>query len=182
VVSETETLTDFLGNPLAIGDTVVYASTQGRSAKLTKGVIVGSARGGVKVKRTEVSSYGIRGKVGTRTAYIDSRTGKGIDPSFEKHQERGYGYVHKRTGEFVNNISTKQYTNFDEVQAWHKANPHSGYYYSSPRAPEYRENPDFVKADWEFVRPIYKDYVTEVQKEAPPVTVGTGSMLKVPSD
>lgn len=180
MVSETETLTDFLGNPLAIGDTVVYASTVGRSAALTKGVIVGPGKsGGVKVQRTEVSW---RGDVKKQIGYIDSRTGKGINPDFHKHQKRGYGYVHKVSGEFVENISTKQYINYAEVQAWHKANPHSGYYYSSPKPPEYKQNPDFIKSDWEFVRPVYKDYVTEVQKEAPPVTVGTGSMLKVPSD
>lgn len=179
-MSELEGLTDFLGNPLSIGDTVVYASTIGRSAALTKGVIVGSGRsGGVKVQRTEVSW---RGDVKKQTGYIDSRTGKGINPDFHKHQLRGYGYVHKVSGEFVENLSRLKYSNYDDVQAWHKANPTHGYYYSGPKPPQYIENPEFDKDAWEWVRPVYKDYVTEVEKTPPPVTVGTRSMLKVPSD
>lgn len=169
-----EEFVDFLGNVLAVGDTVVYASLAGRSAKLTKGVIVAFKGSNVQVKR-EATSWG--GKVGTETRYVDSRTGKGIDPSYAKHQERGYGYEHRITGRFLDGdgFYREKFLNYDEVQDYYRKNG----WYGGYNRPQYKHNPAFVEEDWKSVRPIYKDYVTEVEKEPRPVTVGTGSMLKV---
>ena len=174
----TETLKDFLGNELSVGDTVVYASLAGRSAKLTKGVIVGTGKsGGVQVQR-EATSWG--GNVKTQTRWIDSRNGKGIDPSYAKHQERGYGYEHRITGRYISSEDyyKEMYLNYTEVQDWFKKNG----YYGWGNRPQYKHDPAFVESDWKSVRPVYKSYVTEVEKTPPPVTVGTGSMLKVASE
>lgn len=177
-MTETPTLKDFMGNELNIGDTVVYASLAGRSAKLTKGKIVAFKASGVQVQR-ESTSWG--GDVSKQTRWVDSRTGKGIDPSYAKHQERGYGYVNQKTGEYIRSEDYyhHRYTNYQAVQDWYQKHGYGWGYYSTPKRPEYILNPDFVDADWKSVSPIYKDYVTEVEKAPPPVTVGTGSMLKV---
>lgn len=163
-----------MGVEFDIGDTVVYASTVGRSAKLTRGVVVGFKGGGVQIRRTE-TSWG--GKVGKETRYIDSRTGKGIDPSYEKHQVRGYGFIHKPTGDFLTytDLYRRKILNYDEIYD-ENGRPRYWSYYDR-KQPKY--NTEYIESDYQSVRPIYKDYVQEVEKESRPVNVGLGNILKV---
>lgn len=94
--------TDFLGNEYGIGDTIVYAAMSGRSVNMVLAEIVSFNESGTT---TVQPLEGARWKQhSSRTRYIDSRSGKGIDPWFDKHIEVQRHYIHNTTGERIDDL------------------------------------------------------------------------------
>lgn len=175
---------DWLGQEYGPGDYVTYAQVNGRSANIIVGQVDSfTDKGNVKV----IPITGSRWKGHSAKKYVDSRTGKGIDPSFKKHQTRESGYTHKTTGEFFTHdqIYRLHYPNLDEVRAWEQANPNWWYnnrYGANNDRPRLKGDPNFNRSDYEYTEPLYKDYV-ELRSNMPTVTlIITANITKVPSE
>lgn len=80
---------------------MLYAGMSGRSATVALGRVIRFGPKSVTVARLK-DARGFRS--GGRTRYIDTRTGKGIDPFHnDKGIARDSGYENAETGEFVAN-------------------------------------------------------------------------------
>lgn len=175
---------DWLGQEYQPGDYVTYAQMNGRAANIIVGQVDSfTDKGNVKV----VPITGSRWKGHSSKKYVDSRTGKGIDPSFKKHQKRESGYTQKSTGKFFTYEERNRlhYPNLDEVRAWEAANPNWWYnsrYGANNNRPRLEPDPNYNADDWEYTEPIYKDYV-ELRNNMPTVTlIITANITKVPSE
>ena len=114
---------DWLGNDYGPGDTVLYAAQSGRSVTMVLGKVVSinelifdeAERGFVRIEKA--SDTAIRNGAEHKTTvtvqplkssrwkqhyghtrYVDTRTGKGIDPWLDKHIAGGGYRVNKLTG------------------------------------------------------------------------------------
>lgn len=128
---------NFIGQEIEVGHTVVYPATSGRSTQMVEAVVEGFTEKGVQLRPTGRTSRYTQ-HYASKTRYIDSRTGKGIDVSFKKHQERGYGKT-SPDGKFLSS---------EEIWELERTLPYSERW-------KYLEG-------WTFTSPIYKDYVQEV--------------------
>lgn len=90
--------TDWLGQEVAVGDTIVYAAMSGRSVTMVLAKVVSfNESGSITVQPLQSSRW--KQHYG-RTRYIDTRTGKGIDPfATDKHTAEPSYCRHKQTGE-----------------------------------------------------------------------------------
>lgn len=131
---------DFLGNEYSAGDVIVYAGLSGRAVQMVKAEVVElKDNGNVVVQPLAGSRWG-RSR---QTRYIDSRTGKGIDPyATDKHDEVSAHYRVKATGEV---LSQEEYW----ILPW------------SPTKFQ----------DHEYVPTVFKDYVQEVDSPPKKVTL-----------
>lgn len=170
---------DFLGNEYGVGDRVVYAAQSGRSATMVHAkVLEFKDNGNVVVQPLESSRwtqhYG-------RTRYIDSRNGKGIDPTFPKH--------HKVKEHWTRGDDPTVYTADGVV---HVAREESGYtggeygprytYDYSQRREEDRRWRAFNESWKSFTRhkPVWADYVQKAGDGPRPVTLYvTENIVKV---
>lgn len=94
-----EQFTDWLGQPIEIGDHLLYPAGSGRSITMVLAKLVRiHDNGSVTVEPVKASRW--KQHYG-RTRYIDTRTGKGIDPFRDPHIADG-GYKYRTdTGERV---------------------------------------------------------------------------------
>jgi len=149
---EGEFLTDVAGQEIRVGDYVAYPQMSGRSVQMVLGKLIEiDDKGRAKVVRMEGSRWTASY---TRTKWIDKRTGKGIDRSNRKHQERHAGYI--KDGEYYTHEEM-----FDGT---------GGAYW---QATEY---------GYRYTGPIYKDYVQEVPSEKPVLIGNVQNLVKVVYD
>lgn len=142
----TTTLRDFLGRDYGVGDTVVYAAGSGRSITMVFGEVVKiHDSGAISVQPLDsarwVQHHG-------STHYIDTRTGKRIDPwaGEGRHLKTPPMYRNKTTGETI----------------------------TSEEHHERRSKPGFYQrewSDWEYQPAVFADYVQEVKEGPKPVTL-----------
>jgi hypothetical protein len=86
---------DFLDQEFGPGDTIVYPAASGRSINMVAATVISiNEKGTVRVQPFE----GARWKRSSRIRYIDTRTGKGIDPWLDEHIKQPPHRRHKMTG------------------------------------------------------------------------------------
>lgn len=87
---------DFLGQEYAEGDFILYAAMSGRSCNMVLGYVLKfNESGSVKVQPVKSARWTQHG----RTRYIDTRTGKGVDPHRSpKHILKDAHFTDKVTG------------------------------------------------------------------------------------
>lgn len=139
-------LCDFLGREYGVGDTVVYAAGSGRSITMVFGEVVKiHESGAINVQPLDsarwVQHHG-------STHYIDTRTGKRIDPHAGegRHYETPPSYRHRTTGETLTS------------EDYHERRNVPGFYLRD-------------WSEWEYQRAVFHDYVQEVKEGPKPVTL-----------
>lgn len=132
-----KTKTDWLGQEYGPDDLVLYAAMSGRSCNMVLGRVVRFGPRSVTVAPVK----GARRQHGGRTRYIDTRTGKGIDPwaASRKHIKRESGRENTETGEFIS---------YDDLHAL-----------SLPWREEEARYPRAPDGPWKYVPAVFHDYV-----------------------
>jgi hypothetical protein len=162
---------DFLGNEYGVGDKVLYAAMSGRSVTMVLAEVVrifeapkygqayekvdelGPDDKEIHVSVQPLSSSRWKQHYG-RTRYIDSRTGKGIDPfsGKGKHMTGDY-YEHRETGKRVYRSDADQHPEFPRFYGYEWGTPEK-------QVPGYR-----------FVKQEFKNYVNRIEDGPKPVTL-----------
>lgn len=138
-------LTDFLGRTYGVGDTVVYAATSGRSVTMVFGRVVAlRPSGAIDVQPLDAARWE---QHSGRTHYVDTRTGKRIDPHVEdgRHYAKPPCYRHDVTGEEVS------------YEAWPDRRPAAGLH------------GDWLH--WRYQPAVMREYVEQVHEGPRPVTL-----------
>jgi hypothetical protein len=173
-------VTDWLGQEYTEGDLVLYPSPAGsRSMAMTLAKVVNiavvtstsyAAKPGdvdIKVKLQPVKGSWFKSYEG-RKRWIDTRTGKPIDPTrSKKHVKRDWGYVSSVTGRYM---GSDEYT-AERVGADGRRYPRG---YSSYNWPD-REA---FHAEWKYSPVQYHDYVKQLDNVISPVVVNPENITK----
>lgn len=122
VMSDEQVKLDFLGQKYGVGDTIVYAGTSGRSVQMVLGRVVKfNPTGSVKVQPIDQASRWKQHHGSSH--FIDSRTGKRIDPYREDggHIKVPSFYRHEETGEELSysELGTRTRGNYLERAKFH---------------------------------------------------------------
>lgn len=163
---------DWLGNEYDVGDLVLYAAMSGRCVTMVLGRVLEIYQGPkygygykrqdkldddekeTKVKVQPLKSSRWKQHYG-RTRYVDTRTGKGIDPYVTektgeyRHRTGGY-FENTTTGERVYDVYDKYHPDFQHYHHWDKSTMPPG---------------------WELVKSELKPYVKEIKEPTASVTI-----------
>lgn len=153
---------DWLGNELAVGDNIIYAAMSGRSVTMVIAEIVSfNESGSVTVEPIRSSRW--KQHYG-RTRWIDTRTGKGINPDLVKkdgskpHVAVDSHYEDKDGNWFEPYEEKIQYPSYSGFRyagvgtdTVTRHSPQEGVYYGTGDIPE--------PYKWKYVGTTYKDYV-----------------------
>lgn len=166
---------DFLGREFVVGDTVVYPAMSGRSCYLVQAVVKEFKENGSITLQPDITSWNGTQRSG-ETKWIDSRTGKGINPIARsgKHIETPAHWKFKPTGESVpmSDVEGDYYKTIRDHQESRgiviRTEPLHGYRWtrSTPH-----HNSEDLQENYEYVPSTYKDYVKKVEVGPRPVTL-----------
>ncbi len=174
-----EYITDFRGNNISVGDTVVYAAGSGRSITMIEATVLEL----YYVDLDREKNPNVRAKVAPlgssrweqhsqQTKYIDSRTGKGVDRY--KHIKVDAHYRNKTTGECISLDNFRQL----EDQTWTAGRASAGRY-SVEGAKAVMQ----LRQEWGYVLTEFADYiVAEIQPIRPVTLLITKNMVNVSAD
>ena len=163
---------DWLGNDYDVGDKVIYAAMSGRSVTMVLAEVIEIFEGPkygyayyqhdreladdekeIKVRLQPLKSSRWK-QHSSRTRYIDSRTGKGIDPfRTDKHFTGGY-YENLETGKQATCLDYTTYPDFIRYLR-----------------PYEWGAPDTIPEGWRFVKQEFQPYVQKIEEEPKPVTI-----------
>lgn len=155
---------DFLGNSYDVGDTIIYAAGRSRSITMVLAKVVSfNASGTITVQ--PVSSARWKHHAG-RTRWIDSRTGKGIDPyATDGHTAKPSCYRHEQHGAEISH----ERLNEIRRETWQTPFGHPS------RDARVRD-----QKLWRYQPAVWKDYVEQVTDPVRPVTLMiTKNIVKV---
>ena len=154
---------DFLGQTIRLGDLIVYATASGKAKNMTLGRVLTinfKDDGAVKSVQVQPIKSARWSQHRQRDKYIDTRTGKGVDPYSGKHS----------TGPWKSKETGESATYEDVVvakKAWEAAQPRTvNNNYSYYARPYYDANLYF-----DYVGYVYADYISIEKQPIKPVTV-----------
>jgi hypothetical protein len=160
---------DVFGAEYGVNDIVVYATAQGYSSASGR-MRIGRV---VKISGRQVTIQPFQQDGAHKPVkYIDTRTGKGIDPycASRKHIAEDEHYTDKRTGERLTELQMSPYINRDGTP-WA---PRS-YYFDSLR----RDNPAYVEHEHrEYHHAVLKDYVGTAETKPRVSVIGVSDIAK----
>lgn len=153
-----ETKKDFLGQEYGVGDTIVYAGTRDRSVQMVLAKVVKfNESGSVQVQPVQKDSRWKQHHGSSK--WIDSRTGKKIDPYADEHVLEPSKRRHRVTGAL---LSSEEFHRL----AYH---PHRDVRMIHAE-----------QSDWEYVPYVFKDHVVKIEIPVRPVTLQvTENIIKV---